>query len=89
MASNPKVAASIVLETNVVGKIRGLQIKGSVKQLKGKEESVAKATYLKKYPFAVLAPLELWELKIEWAKQTDNRLGFGNKLIWSIEDEEK
>ena len=37
---------------------------------------------LKKFPYAVLMKTTLWILEIEYIKMTDNRLGFGKKLIW-------
>ena len=85
MLSNPKVAANIVLETKQVGKIQGLQITGVVQELSGELLSKAKKRYLKKYPYAVLKLETLWGLKVNFFKLTDNRLGFGKKLIWKAE----
>jgi hypothetical protein len=39
-------------------------------------------TYLKRFPFALAAKLDLWILYIDYIKMTDNLLGFGKKLIW-------
>ncbi len=92
MAANSQVAASIVLETKVVGKIRGLQIKGGAVQVSTLGQTLskkAKESYLKKFPFAVFAELELWALKIEECKLTDNRLGFGKKIVWSSDEQAK
>ncbi len=72
-------AASIVLESKVVGKLQGVQIVGSVRRGDG----VDRACYVKQFPFAAVAPLELWALEINYVKLTDNRLGFGKKLIWT------
>ncbi len=77
MLANERVAASVVLETTVVGKLQGAQITGRVSRT-----DKYKRDYLKKYPFAVLAELELWVLRADFIKFTDNRLGFGKKLIW-------
>lgn len=78
MLGNSHVAASVVLETRIVGKIQGLQITGRVKPaIEGD-----KATYLKRFPYAVVADLSLWRLEAEMMKLTDNTLGFGKKLIW-------
>lgn len=79
---NPVVAGSVVLETNTVGKIRGIQFRG-VMQIPEKElASKAKLTYLKRFPFAILMKTSLWVVKLSYIKMTDNRLGFGKKLIW-------
>lgn len=78
MSTNPKVAASIVLETRIVGRIRGLQISGEVRP--ADEES--QRLYLKRFPYTALADLHLWQLEPHELKLTDNTLGFGKKLIW-------
>ncbi|MCK5846369.1 MAG: pyridoxamine 5'-phosphate oxidase family protein [Bacteroidales bacterium] len=82
MLQNSKVAANIVLETKAVGKIQGLQITGEVEALTGSADKKAKLKYLKSYPYAILKLETMWELKVNFYKLTDNRLGFGKKLIW-------
>ena len=78
MTENERVAASILLETRTVGKIQGLQITGKVKPAIDGD----KMRYIKDFPYAVVADLSLWRLEAEMMKFTDNRLGFGKKLIW-------
>jgi uncharacterized protein YhbP (UPF0306 family) len=75
-------SAAIALETKITGKIRGLQITGMIRKLKGEELKIAKKEFLKKFPIAYLSKLYLWGLEPEFIKMTDNRLGFGTKLIW-------
>ena len=84
MLKNSKVAANIVLETKAIGKIQGLQIVGTAKALSETNEKKAKLSYLKKYPYAILKLETMWELKVNYFKLTDNRLGFGVKLIWEL-----
>ena len=43
---NPRVAASVVLETSVVGKVRGLQLRGTMARPEGEERRV-RTCYLK------------------------------------------
>ena len=76
---NPHVAGNIFLETKNVGEIRGLQIKGTVEQL---HRPHLKTLYFKAYPYAKLLQPQLWELEVKQFKFTDNRLGFGKKIIW-------
>ena len=82
---NPLVAGSVVLETLVIGKIRGIQFQGTVSEPGGELLNKAKWAYLKKFPPAVLMDTHLWVVKLTKIKMTDNRLGFGMKLIWSQE----
>ncbi len=77
------VAGTIALETRIVGKIRGLQFSGIVYEPAGEELIQARKRYLKRFPVARLVPgLHLWILKPRLMKLTDNRLGFGTKLLW-------
>ena len=80
---NPVVAGSVVLETMVVGKIQGIQFQGIVSEPEQNLLSKAKWAYLKKFPPAVLMDTHLWVVKLTIIKMTDNRLGFGKKLIWA------
>ena len=80
---NSVVAASILLESKVVGILRGLQIQGSVFQLLPTLAPRAKQTYCKRFPVAQLMDLHLWQLDVTFLKFTDNRLGFGKKLTWT------
>ena len=80
--NQPNVAGAISLETSIIGKIRGLQFTGIIKKLEDKELSVASKTYIKKFPIALLAKTTLWGITPNFMKMTDNRLGFGKKIIW-------
>ena len=80
--NNFYVSAAIALETRITGKIRGLQITGIVRKLKGEELKIARKAYLKSFPVAYFSKLYLWGLVPDFIKMTDNRLGFGKKLIW-------
>jgi uncharacterized protein YhbP (UPF0306 family) len=81
--ANAQAAASIVLETKTVGKIQGLQITGTVNMLHESQSMHAKFLYLKAFPYAILHLETMWSLKVEFYKLTDNRLGFGKKILWS------
>ena len=78
MASRGSVALSIVLETRIVGRVQGIQATGIAER--GDEE--AHACYIKRFPYAAVAPLTLWMVRPTMLKLTDNTLGFGKKLIW-------
>jgi len=80
---NPKVSGSVVLETKMVGKIRGIQFTGELQKVENLEYSKYCIKYLKKFPFAILINTDLWIVKLDIIKMTDNRLGFGKKLFWN------
>ncbi len=79
---NSLVAGSVVLETLIIGKIRGIQFRGIVSEPIGAMERKAKTVYLKKFPPATLMDTHLWVVRLTYIKLTDNRLGFGKKIIW-------
>jgi uncharacterized protein YhbP (UPF0306 family) len=82
---NPQVAGSVVLETLLIGKIRGIQFQGIVSEPDGEMFSKAKSAYLKRFPVAMLMETHLWIVELTYIKMTDNRFGFGKKLIWEKE----
>lgn len=83
MHSNPNIGASIVLETETVGKIQGLQICGKAYEPEDGQAAKANKAYLKRFPYAVLKKGDLWILEPDFFKLTDNRLGFGKKIRWN------
>ncbi len=82
---NRKVAASIVLETKIPGKIRGLQITGEMYQPDEILKTQVQKKYFKRFPYAKIMKPNFWILKPNFFKLTDNRLGFGKKIIWKSE----
>lgn len=73
---NPNVAGTIALETNMVGKIQGIQFSGTFRVATASE----KMTYFKRFPYALAMNPSLWSIDIDTIKFTDNTLGFGKKL---------
>jgi uncharacterized protein len=82
---NSLVAGSVVLETMVIGKIRGIQFQGRVAEPEGVMLANAKSAYLKRFPVAALMNTRLWIVRLSYIKMTDNRLGFGKKIIWQAD----
>ena len=82
MLQNANVAIGITLETRIVGKVQGVQICGKAER--GYEED--KKLYIKRFPYAALAPLNIWAVEPSFIKLTDNTLGFGKKLIWNSQE---
>ena len=82
---NSLVAGSVVLETMVIGKIQGIQFQGIISEPDDQLLSKAKTAYLKRFPVAALMDTHLWIVRLTFIKMTDNRLGFGKKLIWNVD----
>lgn len=83
--TNNKAAINIILETKIIGVIQGLQISGVVEIIDTEKQTDLKQAYLKRFPFAILATTSLWVFYPDFIKLTDNKLGFGTKLIWQKE----
>lgn len=77
--SYPIVAGSVVLETETIGKIQGVQFTASLIKIEDTFSNY-RMQYLKRFPYAILKGGELWLLKFRELKFTDNRLGFGKKI---------
>ena len=76
---NPSVAGNILLETKSVGKIQGLQFRGTFREL---QDIRLKKLYFKAFAYALALNPKLWSIEANYFKMTDNRLGFGKKIIW-------
>jgi uncharacterized protein YhbP (UPF0306 family) len=73
---NTQVAGTVALETKLVGKIQGIQFCGTYHKADKEDERA----YFKRFPYALAMLPELWSIRIEYLKFTDNTLGFGKKL---------
>ena len=76
---NNNIAGTVVLETKIIGKIQGVQFRGKFTPL---EDTKLKKLYFKHFPYALAMNPTLWQIKINYFKMTDNKLGFGKKIIW-------
>lgn len=83
---NNNVSGSIVLETSIVGKIQGVQFNGIMSEATDELFKKYKKAYLNRFPFAILKNTALWVIDLTFIKMTDNRLGFGKKIIWKKND---
>ena len=80
--ANPNVAGTIALETKEISEIQGVQLLGTIQELKAEELEIAKVQYLKAFPYAAKMELHLWDMQLNFIKMTHNKLGFGKKLVW-------
>jgi uncharacterized protein YhbP (UPF0306 family) len=58
---NTKVSGSVVLETNVIGKIMGIQFTGELIKVENSDNSKYTIKYLSRFPFAILHKTDLWK----------------------------
>lgn len=79
ISKNSSIAGAVVLETKIVGKIKGVQFKGEFLAL---EDGALRKSYFSRFPYAIAMNPKLWQIKVHYFKMTDNTLGFGKKIIW-------
>ena len=80
--TNINVAGSIALETKEVSKIQGVQLLGTIQELKGERLKIAKEQYINFFSYAANMDIHLWAMPLNFIKMTHNKLGFGKKLVW-------
>ncbi|MEA2112100.1 MAG: pyridoxamine 5'-phosphate oxidase family protein [Campylobacterota bacterium] len=76
---NSQVSVTVALETESIGIIQGLQCQAVMRK---SDNMLHKKAYYKRFPYAAAMNPILWEIKVGEMKFTNNRLGFGKKLIW-------
>lgn len=86
LTENPRIAGAIALESKVIGKLQGIQLRGCMTRPSKDNLPEARKIYLKRFPFAALMDIDLWVIAPDFFKLTDNRLGFGKKLIWEASE---
>ena len=79
---NTNVEGSIALETKEVSKIQGVQLLGTIYELKAARLQSAKEQYIQAFSYAANMDIHLWAMPLNFIKMTHNKLGFGKKLIW-------
>lgn len=84
---NNLVSGSILPDRLIAGKVKGVQFSGVFSSPDAGLLDEAKKKYYKKYPFALAVPGEIWVVRLNALKFTDNTLGFGKKLIWEFKTE--
>lgn len=82
LLKNPAVAGTILPDKLNFLKIKGIQFEGIILAKENPLAKNAPAHYYKKHPVALTMPGEIWTIRIDNIKFTDNTLGFGNKLNW-------
>ncbi|HEX3009794.1 MAG TPA: pyridoxamine 5'-phosphate oxidase family protein [Bacteroidales bacterium] len=80
--ANTYVAGAIVLESDIAGKLQGLQFEGKLRILDQPQHNKAKVAYVKRFPLTSFVQSTFWYLEVTSLKYTDNRLIPSNKLSW-------
>jgi uncharacterized protein YhbP (UPF0306 family) len=80
--TNRHVAGTVFLETNIIGKIQGLQFTGIISEPTTEMQKKIRLLYIKRFPAAVIMNTTFWVVEPLFIKMTDNKFGIGRKLLW-------
>ncbi|MGB3007274.1 MAG: pyridoxamine 5'-phosphate oxidase family protein [Chitinophagaceae bacterium] len=80
--ANPAVAGTILPDKLNLLQIKGIQFEGIVLPFDHPLAKHASSHYYKKHPVGIAMPGEIWTIRVNNIKFTDNTLGFGKKLLW-------
>lgn len=88
LLKNSAVAGTVLPDKLNTLQVKGIQFEGEVLPADHLLAKKAAASYYKKNPAAVVIPGEIWTIRINHIKFTDNTLGFGTKISWYREEQE-
>ena len=83
--ANKKVAGTILPDKFNLLQIKGIQFEGELLPEEHPLAAGGSAHYHKKHPMALAMPGEIWTIRLDHIKFTDNSLGIGKKLNWKRE----
>jgi uncharacterized protein len=87
MLMNKQVAGTILPDKLNKLALKGIQFTGRILTHDEILKERARSKYHRSYPMALAMQGEIWIIKLLSAKLTDNSLGFGKKIKWSLEEE--
>ncbi len=83
--TNPRVTGTILPDKLNFMAIKGIQFEGMILQATDPLTAQASAHYHIKHPVALAMAGEVWTIRLDYIKFTDNTLGIGRKLCWDRE----
>lgn len=87
MVAQPNVAGTIAGQPHSIAKISGIQFTAQALLLSDEAEADrAKALFYKAHPSARAMKSDVWALRLETVKFTDNKLVFAKKTLWQRDD---
>jgi uncharacterized protein len=89
LQEKPLIAGTILPEKQEVMNIKGIQFTGLVLDRKHVLATDATRLYHIQYPFALAMPGDIYTIRLDKIKMTDNSLGFGKKISWDREEEHR
>lgn len=76
------VAGTILPDKLSLLTAKGVQFQGVIIEAQEGERKEASSLYHKRFPFAYAFSGDVWTIRLDFVKLTDNSKGFGNKTAW-------
>jgi hypothetical protein len=83
LMQNPPVSGTILESKLRVWAVKGIQFQGTLLPLHHTSAQEASTRYHSIYPFAIAMPGDVWSIQLHSIKMTNNKAGFGNKILWT------
>lgn len=84
--NNPVIAGTILPDRLPLVGVKGIQFQGLVLSFADRLSEVGSKSYHRKYPFARVISGEVWVIQLLSIKMTDSSIGFGKKIMWTINE---
>jgi uncharacterized protein len=88
LIKNSVVAGTVLPDKLNTLQVKGIQFEGELLPADHLLARKAAASYYKRNPATVMIPGEIWTIRVNHIKFTDNTLGFGTKISWQREEQE-
>lgn len=83
MDAEPRVAGTITAHPRFIASIQGVQFSGVATRLEGDAAKPAYNLYYKRFAVARVLNAPIWEVKADYLKMTNNKIGFAFKEDWT------
>ncbi len=88
MQAAARVSGSIAGQPKAIADICGVQFEATAERLAGGHRAAALYRFARRHPQAAIVPTDIWALRLDSVKYTDNRIVFARKLHWARATEE-
>lgn len=88
MLATARLAGAVASQPEAIADIRGVQFEATAERLAGGRRAAALCRFARRHPPAAAMPTDIWALRLDSVKYTDNRIVFARKLHWARATEE-
>jgi uncharacterized protein YhbP (UPF0306 family) len=83
LLASRRLAGAVAGQPEAIADIRGVQFEATAERLAGGRRAAALCRFARRHPQAALLPTDIWALRLDSVKYTDNCIVFARKLHWA------